>query len=138
MPSLNDTRAVLETYFLGGAVPVQVVTSGQGYVPQLQTPYVALTVDLTGRNRITLGRGVWRVTGVLTFQCFGVLDQNANTPYFNQAGALSLCDIIAELLDVDSLNGAEFQNVKVQDIGNDGSFYQVNLSCSFWRDETEL
>jgi hypothetical protein len=133
---LNDTRGLIETFFDQNFTSVAVAFPAMPYNPQADTPYIAPTVYILKRGRIGLGIPERRISGNIIVQCFAPssMEQAQTAKYLAQAGALALADEVATLLDTEAVQGICLEDISVVDAGDTGEFWQVNVTCPFWRD----
>ena len=96
-----------------------------GAKPDGNTPWARLTIRHNDGQNAALGNKLFGRQGLVTVQIF--------TP---QGEGLLTADILAKLVS-DALEGKStvggvwFRNVRMREVGGDGSFYQVNVIAEF-------
>ena len=112
-----------------------IYTNIAGEVPTGTDPWARATLQHVGGGQASLTGGLgttrWNRTGFLTVQVFVPIGEGLS-------GAHNLAKIIADAFEGASTpNGVWFRNVRVNEVGPDGDWYQVNVVVDFEYDEVK-
>ena len=96
--------------------------------PQVGTPWVTYTIQTLDNLNISPGFR-WN-EGQVVFQCFVPLQAGADD-------AESLAEQVAGALRGQTFTGGHFRNIRLVELGDDGSgWWQYNVLAEFYQDET--
>jgi hypothetical protein len=101
--------------------------SNRSYTPK-DRPWVRVTVKHNEAPRITLSQKWYRHTGIIFNQIF--VEANKG-----EKAAMCLVDKISAIWRGQRFGGIQCQAVTVTNVGESNGWYQVNVSCPFYRDE---
>lgn len=96
-----------------------------------ESPYARIDVTHAGGFQATLGgtgARSFRRTGVVTVRIYSQAGKGLQ-------GSLQLAKVAADAYEGQSTGGIWFRNIRVNEIGRDGSFYQTNVVVEFEYDE---
>lgn len=97
-------------------------------------PYANVMVRHAAGRQGTLGG-----QGARTFERFGIIMVTINTPSASGLSSyLSLAKVVADAYEgVSSPNGVWFRNVRINELGRFGAFFQTNVLVDFEYTETK-
>ena len=120
----------------GGTVPeVRYDGVGDSGPPDSEEPWARVTIrHVTGTQASLLGDSAqkrFRRSGIITIQVFWPLSQAG------LANARSLASVARSAYEgQETASHVWFRNVRVQEVGPDGSWYQINVLADFEYDES--
>lgn len=112
---------------------IALYTNVKGDTPSGEDPWARVNLQHTGGGQASLTGGLgttrWGREGFLTVQVFAPAGEGLS-------GAHTLAKIISDAFEgTSTVNGVWFRNVRVNEVGEDGDWYQVNVVIDFEYDE---
>jgi len=110
-------------------------TNVKGEVPSGEDPWARVNLQHTGGNQASLTGGLgttrWARMGFLAVQIFVPIGEGLSEAH-------ALAKIISDAFEgASTANGVWFRNVRVNEVGPDGDWYQVNVVVDFEYDEVK-
>lgn len=128
--SFADALTTIESRFhsLWDKTDADVTYGNVAFQPRNNFPWVRLTVQHGDTNRAAVYPEYYRSTGVIFAQIF--VPPNKGTKL-----ALTLADTVSGIWRGQQFSGVSCLAPSVTDVGVRDGWYQVNVSCPYYRDE---
>lgn len=126
----QSTQALIETLFSSNWSHTNISYDGVPFDPRLLEEWVRIAVREGSGNQASIGstNPMFRYNGVIFVQVF---TKNS----IGSGRALELADLVTPIFRSKFLNGIHYGVPVVARIGPSDAWYQVNVSCEFYREE---
>lgn len=129
--SFSTERSVIHKHFADNWTETEVAYDNVEFEPQADASWVRIVIRNGEGNQADINdtAPLFRYSGVVIVQVFVPIRKGTDN-------ALKLADAVSDIFRRQQLNhGIVFRTPYVTNVGQTNEWYQINVSCPFWRDE---